>query len=539
MTIRTKMMINTLASVLVVAALIASAYWGTGKLGNMQDKGAVLAAHAEDALEAAGMAAKLYQVIADAEINRDLNNSASEWAKAKKEAYQSVVENMSTHAEGPEERRLVAEGKKGLDEVVSLYENKMLPLLKATPEVTKEIREVDDAIDKQVKSMAESMGLLRKYIDKKAKDADQAFDEVRATMRITCLLVGLLGLAVSISLSISTTQSVLGPLRKQMEVLQDMARGEGDLTRKLDASRPDEFGELASWFNQFLEKIALIISQVATTSERVATAANQLQSTAGQIAAGAEEVSSQTGTLATASEEMATTGADITQSCQRAAESASHASDSAQSGGDVVRQTIDGMAKIATKVQQAARTVEELGAKSSEIGTIIGTIEDIADQTNLLALNAAIEAARAGDQGRGFAVVASEVRALAERTTRATRETGDMIKAIQNGTKEAVAAMAEGVGEVEKGTAASQRSEDALEEILSKIQEVALQIHQIATAVEEQTATTSEINNNILQITTVVDDTTRGAQETATASADLSQLAESLQGIVHQFKLAV
>jgi methyl-accepting chemotaxis protein len=157
-----------------------------------------------------------------------------------------------------------------------------------------------------------------------------------------------------------------------------------------------------------------------------------------------------------------------------AAEGAQLASQSAQNGATVVETTITVMSQIADKVQESAKTVESLGARSEQIGAIIGTIEDIADQTNLLALNAAIEAARAGEQGRGFAVVADEVRALAERTTRATREIGEMIQAIQGETKGAVYAMEQGVCQVEAGTTEAAKSGHALRDILEQINAVTM-----------------------------------------------------------------
>jgi methyl-accepting chemotaxis protein len=196
------------------------------------------------------------------------------------------------------------------------------------------------------------------------------------------------------------------------------------------------------------------------------------------------------------------------------------------------------MERIASRVSDAAKTVEDLGARSDQIGQIIGTIEDIADQTNLLALNAAIEAARAGEQGRGFAVVADEVRALAERTTCATREIGTLIKAIQNETKGAVAAMEEGVVEVERGTESSVKSGAALEMILAQIYDVSVQVNQIATAAEEQSATTCEITTNISQITAMVDSTVRAAAETTATSSQLSRESGRLQQLVSQFKIA-
>jgi methyl-accepting chemotaxis protein len=220
-----------------------------------------------------------------------------------------------------------------------------------------------------------------------------------------------------------------------------------------------------------------------------------------------------------------------------AAEGGKQATDRAKTGTEVVEQTVLVMNRIAQQVKSSAATVAGLGERSDQIGAIIGTIEDIADQTNLLALNAAIEAARAGEQGRGFAVVADEVRALAERTTRATREIGEMIKSIQSETREAVGAMEEGVREVENGTREAAKSGDSLQEILQQISEVTMQVNQIATAAEEQTATTGEITNNIMQITDVVQDTSKGAHTCATAASHLAGLADDLQRLVGQFRL--
>jgi methyl-accepting chemotaxis protein len=152
-------------------------------------------------------------------------------------------------------------------------------------------------------------------------------------------------------------------------------------------------------------------------------------------------------------------------------------------------------------------------------------------------LNAAIEAARAGEQGRGFAVVADEVRALAERTTRATREIGEMIKAIQSETRGAVSAMVQGVKEVEMGTGEAARSGEALQDILDQINSVTAQVNQIAVSAEQQTAITGEISRNIHQITDVAQGTAKGAQESATAASQLSGLAEEMQRLVERFKL--
>jgi methyl-accepting chemotaxis protein len=319
------------------------------------------------------------------------------------------------------------------------------------------------------------------------------------------------------------------------EIASTVANGDLSVSVSVD---PRDTGSILWAMKTMVESLRNLVNETVSISTGIASASTQLQATSDQIATGAEEVASQTSTVATASEEMAATSADIASNCTRAAETSRHTSSSASAGAAVVHETIIGMGKIAERVKQTAATIDALGTRSEQIGEIIGTIEDIADQTNLLALNAAIEAARAGEQGRGFAVVADEVRALAERTTKATKEIGGMIKAIQSETKEAVRSMEEGVQEVEKGAVSSQKSGESLNEILDQINEVTMQINQIATAAEEQTATTSEITMNIQQVTEVVHQSARGAQETSAAAAQLAEQSNQLHVLVGKFRVS-
>jgi methyl-accepting chemotaxis protein len=357
--------------------------------------------------------------------------------------------------------------------------------------------------------------------------------------RTLAISLGLGGFAIlcTVLLMLVAVMGMTHSIRHISEMIDDIAHGEGDLTKRLNVTSTDELGRLAGAFNLFIDKLHGLISAVARTTAQVSSAAVELNATAEQIANGTEEVAAQAATVATAGEEMTSTSTSIAHNCSIAAEGSKRASDSAYAGAAVVQQTVQGMGRIAECVKESARTVESLGARSDQIGTIILTIEDIADQTNLLALNAAIEAARAGEQGRGFAVVADEVRALAERTTKATKEIDQMIKTIQGETRSAVGVMEDGVREVEKGTSEAARSGEALKDILTQINEVTQQVDQITVAAEEQTATTSEISNNIQQITQVVHGTAQGAQQSAAAARQLSQLAESLQGVVNHFKL--
>ena len=355
---------------------------------------------------------------------------------------------------------------------------------------------------------------------------------------IVMLSFTVFGLFLAVIMGLLISRSISKPMNEILAMVTDIAQGEGDLTKRLDYVARDQMGQICVMFNNFIEKLHGIISRVAHNTVQLAAAANQLMTSAEQIATGAEEVAAQAGTVATAGEQMAATSGDIARNCQMAAGSGTQASSTAIAGADVVNNTVGVMGKIAGRVKGTAETIERLGARSDQIGEIIGTIQDIADQTNLLALNAAIEAARAGEQGRGFAVVADEVRALAERTTKATREIGEMIKAIQSETRSAVTAMEEGVLEVEQGTFEAAKSGQALQEILEQINSVTMQVNQVATAAEEQTATTGEISSNIQQITEVVHQTAKGAQESASAANSLARLAEELQRLVGQFKVS-
>jgi methyl-accepting chemotaxis protein len=360
---------------------------------------------------------------------------------------------------------------------------------------------------------------------------NETFRKARSvTMAVIALAVilALLGGALIAS-------SVSRPIQSVLETLREVAGG--NLAARSNITGKDEMGMLAREVNATAAKLHQIISMVANNSEQVASAAAELHSTAAEMASGAEEMASQAGTAATASEEMSATSGDIAQSCHSAASGALQSSQTAEEGASVVGRTVQVMGRIAVRVTDTAKTVENLGTRSEQIGEIINTIEDIADQTNLLALNAAIEAARAGEQGRGFAVVADEVRALAERTTKATREIGEMIKTIQSETRFAVRAMEEGVKEVESGTAEAAKSGAALQAILEQINDVNMQVSQIATAAEEQTATTAEISSNIHQINEVVQHTAHGAHESVIAANQLSRLAEELQKLVGQFNV--
>ena len=384
--------------------------------------------------------------------------------------------------------------------------------------------------------------ILKKKIGEFTKIEASMSDEshnqsVRASQRVLIILamVILFSLVSATALCYLVNKSIMSPIVDTVRVIESMSNG--DLTQRIGIKSSDEIGDMSRHIDTFIDSLHGSIQSFARNAQELAAASKELSDTSEQMARGAEQVAQQSTAVATAGEEMTATSRDISQNCQMAAESSVVAMTAAESGSAVVGQTVAVMGKIAERVQLSAKSIEGLGSRSDQIGAIIGTIEDIADQTNLLALNAAIEAARAGEQGRGFAVVADEVRALAERTTKATREISEMIKAVQTETRNAVGEMESGVREVQQGTAEANRSGDAIRQILEQIEAVNMQVNQIATAAEEQTATTSEIAGNMHQITGVVQQTSRGAQESAAAAQRLSTLATELELVVSRFKI--
>ncbi len=459
------------------------------------------------------------------EIAETLKDSLAD-LEAKTAVY---VKNM----DGKEEKAAFAEFKSSFDAYIPLLKQMIELSLAGKSNEALEVAQGDAS--RQANNMLKALDKMAAVSVKHAKETAANNAKLAQTSLIFSLVMAAAAVAVALAIGLFVSARISNPLQQLQVRFQKVA--DGDLTVTVDAHCCDEMGNLARSFAAMVQQLRDLIAQVNTTAGMVSSATRELHGTSEEIAEGAEVAAAQTVSVATASEEMAATSHDIAHSCQIAVDGSQRANRAAQDGADVVRQTVEGMRRIASRVQDTARTVDSLGSRSDQIGAIVATIEDIADQTNLLALNAAIEAARAGEMGRGFAVVADEVRALAERTTKATREIGEMIKAIQSETRSAVQTMNEGVREVEAGTQDAERSGTALEQILAEIDAVTDQVRQISTAAEEQSATTGEITDNIHRMTQIIQDTARGSHETADAASNLSGMAEGLHGAVSRFRL--
>lgn len=332
----------------------------------------------------------------------------------------------------------------------------------------------------------------------------------------------------------ATFDYLTAPIKEGAVVLGKFATG--NLTARVTGEYKGEHQLIKNSINDLGTSLSSLIRSVNDAVEATASASNQVSSSSEEMAAGAQEQSAQTHEIASAIEEMTKTIYETTRNAGEASKNAKQSSAQAQKGVIKINESKKGMERITESATKTGQIISSLANKTDQIGEIAQVIDDIADQTNLLALNAAIEAARAGEQGRGFAVVADEVRKLAERTTKATKEIAETIKAIQKEAKEANSSMVEAESSVKLGIESTQEVEVVLQEIYTSIQSVTGQIDQVAAASEEQSSASEQISKNVESINAVTQESASGIQQIAKAAEDLNRLTNNLQELISQFK---
>ncbi|WDH20810.1 methyl-accepting chemotaxis protein [Pseudomonas chlororaphis] len=347
------------------------------------------------------------------------------------------------------------------------------------------------------------------------------------------LLAAVLGLLLVWLMARSVTRPILGVAH----MLEDIASGEGDLTRRLAYDKKDELGQLAGWFNRFLDKLQPIIAEVKRSVQDARGTADQSSAIATQTSAGMEQQYRQVDQVATASHEMSATAQDVARSAAQAAQAARDADQATRQGLSVIDRTTASIDHLAADMSTAMTQVEGLAANSEKIGTVLEVIRAIAEQTNLLALNAAIEAARAGEAGRGFAVVADEVRNLARRTQESVEETRQVIEQLQSGTQEVVGSMGNSHRQAQGSVEQVGQAVTALRQIGDAVTVISDMNLQIASAAEEQSAVAEEINNNVATIRDVTESLSEQANESARVSQSLNSLANQQQSLMDQFRV--
>jgi len=367
-------------------------------------------------------------------------------------------------------------------------------------------------------------------------DKDAAYASL-ASFRTTALVATVAAVAFILLLLGMLIRVLMRPLTDMGRAMTNIAEGEGDLTRRLAVQSKDEFGELATAFNRFVERIHESIREVSSATLQVNEVAQRVLSASNASMANSDEQASRTNSVAAAINELGAAAQEIARNAADASQHASGARHQAEDGRQVVEQNIAAMRELSAKISASCSQIEALNAKTVDIGQILEVIKGISEQTNLLALNAAIEAARAGEAGRGFAVVADEVRNLAHRTQSSAQEIQQMIEQLQVGAGASVQTMTESQRQSESSVSIADRAGERLGEVTQRIGEIDGMNQSVATATEEQTAVIESLNMDITEINTLNQLGVENLQSTLRACGDLDQQARRLKQLVDSFRI--
>jgi len=516
----------------VVAALVSAGAVGWTGLSALNEANALATEMYEDGFKSQGMLAATrsamlrafaeYSLVAMAttpEETREHMDTREKYSAEREAAFAEYKEHLADEGEGAQDAR-VARYEEALATLIKLRDETLMPLAQAH-----RVAEFYTVYtERAMPLMAAAEDALNDLMVAEASLAADAAAVIEADYRAswTTIVVSLVvGIALSLGIGWWTVLLIVRPLRAVSDVLAGVA--EGDLSRRVEVRSRDEVGEMAAALNRATEVVSTAMTSLDGTAAALAAAAEELASTNSQIATSAEEASTQANVVSTAAEEVTRNVQEVAAGTEQTGvairEIAQNAHEAARVAADAV-----GVA------ESTNQTVSKLGESSVEIGNVVKVITSIAEQTNLLALNATIEAARAGEAGKGFAVVASEVKDLAQETAKATEDIARRVAAIQSDTESAVVAISEIGG------------------IIARINDYQTTI---AAAVEEQTATTSEMNRgvtqaatssaeiaaNIISVATATQLTTENVSESQRASEELARMSGDVYGIVTRFRV--
>ncbi len=367
-------------------------------------------------------------------------------------------------------------------------------------------------------------------------DKDQAF-AMLSEFRTSAVIATVIAVAIIIALLGMLIRLLIQPLHVMTRAMEDIADGEGDLTKRLTIVNNDEFGILGTAFNRFVERIHGSIREVSSATGQVNEVALRVVAASNSSMYNSDQQASRTSSVAAAINQLGAAAQEIARNAAQASNQASDARGLAEDGQQVVDRSIKAMNQLSSMLSASSSNIESLNSKTVNIGQILEVITSISQQTNLLALNAAIEAARAGEAGRGFAVVADEVRNLAHRTQESAQQVQTMIEELQVGARESVSTMSDSQRHSQDSVEIANLAGERLNSVTQRIGEIDGMNQSVATATEEQTAVVESINVDITEINTLNQEGVENLQATLRACSDLEQQASRLKQLVGSFRI--
>ncbi|MDR9862497.1 methyl-accepting chemotaxis protein [Pseudomonas baetica] len=367
-------------------------------------------------------------------------------------------------------------------------------------------------------------------------DKDKAF-AMLSELRTSAVIATVIAVAIIIALLGMLIRILIQPLHVMTRAMEDIADGEGDLTKRLTIVNNDEFGVLGTAFNRFVERIHRSIREVSSATGQVNEVALRVVAASNSSMYNSDQQASRTSSVAAAINQLGAAAQEIARNAAQASNQASDARGLAEDGQQVVDRSIKAMNQLSSMLSASSSNIESLNSKTVNIGQILEVITSISQQTNLLALNAAIEAARAGEAGRGFAVVADEVRNLAHRTQESAQQVQTMIEELQVGARESVSTMSDSQRHSQDSVEIANLAGERLNSVTQRIGEIDGMNQSVATATEEQTAVVESINVDITEINTLNQEGVENLHATLRACSDLEQQASRLKQLVGSFRI--
>lgn len=390
-----------------------------------------------------------------------------------------------------------------------------------------------DKIDPQIADLAQQLqSSIMTAMQDAAVAAEETVVEVNQLFWGVVLAAVLFGALLAYGIGAALVRS----LHQINHMLQDMAAGEGDLTKRLPVHGRDDLGRLALSFNTFVEKIRGTVADVAQASHTLERAAVDLQDNAQTAGAGVARQRHENSQIAAAMTQVAASALQMASSAELAEQLSREAHQSADSGLTRVKSNREAMDSLTEKVDKLAQVIDSLRKDSGLIGSVLEVIRSIAEQTNLLALNAAIEAARAGDQGRGFAVVADEVRSLAQRTQQSTEEIQGIIQTLQQRTQSAIEMMTDSQSAVAHASESTLHTSQSLQEITSAVDAIDQNIQRVVMAAAEQARVAHVVEDGVARANGISEETFATVERTRLAAASILQLDGQLTRLIEQFQ---